>query len=174
MQPTARFRSVAFFAVVAMTLLGAACGGSNPKGTAAKDIKQLPEDELTGTYLGLEPRREDIGGSLANQNANAYIDAVGLYSLRNKQRLEATLQISKLSDKARPEDPKFRELVANQIGGTKVQAFVMDGRDVFRSSQRKQSLTSWFRGDYFMILSVRDTYKEPRALLRTLLDEVRP
>ena len=65
-------------------------------------------------------------------------------------------------------------MVANQIGGTKVQAFVMSGRQVFRSSQRKQSLSSWFRGDYFLILSVRDTYKEPRALLRLLLEEVNP
>jgi hypothetical protein len=166
-------RAVAAIALAAM-VFGAACGGGDPKGTAASDIKQLPEDLLTGDYLGLVPQREDIGGSLANQEANAYIDAVGLYSLRHKDRLEATLQISQLSDKARPTDPKFQELVANQIGGTKVQAFVMSGRTVFRSSQRKQSLSSWFRGDYFLILSVRDTYKEPRALLRLLLEEVNP
>ena len=153
---------------------GAACGSSSPTGTSAKDIKQLPENELSGTYLGLEARREDIGGSLSNQEANAYIDAVGLYSLRNNQRLEATLQISKLSEHARPKDPKFQQLVANQIGGTKVQAFVMDGKHIYRSSQRKQSLTSWFQGDYFMILSVRDTYKSPRSLLRVLLEEVKP
>ena len=161
-------------AALAVLLLGAACGGSSPKGTAASDIKQLPEDALAGTYLGLIPQREDIGGSLSNQEANAYIDSVGLYSLRNKQRLEATLQIAKLSSKARPNDVKFQQVVANQIGGTKVQAFVMGGRNVYRSSQRKQSLTSWFRGDYFMILSVRDTYDAPRSLLRILLEEVNP
>jgi hypothetical protein len=166
-------RAVAVVALATM-LFGAACGGSDPKGTSAADIKQLPENLLTDTYLGLRPQREDIGGSLSNQEANAYIDAVGLYSLRNKDRLEATLQISKLSDKARPEDPKFQTLVANQIGGTKVQAFVMSGRQVFRSSQRKLSLSSWFRGDYFLIHSVRDTYQEPRALLRLLLEEVTP
>ncbi|MEY2473518.1 MAG: hypothetical protein QOK28_2847 [Actinomycetota bacterium] len=162
--------------VVALATLvfGAACSSSNPKGTSASDIKQLPENELTGTYLGLEARREDVGGSLANQEANAYIDAVGLYSLRNKERLEATLQISKLSKHARPKEQKFQQLVANQIGGTKAQAFVMGGKHVYRSSQRKQSLTSWFQGDYFMILSVRDTYKSPRTLLRVLLEEVKP
>ncbi len=83
------------------------------------------------------------------------------------------MQISKLSDDARPKDKKFQQQVANQIGGTKVQAFVMGGRDVYRSSQRKQSLTSWFDGDYYMILAVRDTYPTPRALLRELLDESR-
>lgn len=167
-------RRAAGFVVVATMLFGAACGSEDPKGTSADDIKQLPEDLLTGTYLGLEPKLEDVGGSLANQEANAYIDAVGLYSLRTNKRLEATLQISKLSGNARPKDKDFQQLVADQIGGTKVQAFVMDGRNVYRSSQRKQSLTSWFRDDYFMILSVRDTYKEPRALLRVLLEEVTP
>ena len=165
-------RAVAVVAA-ATVLFGAACT-SEPKGTAASDIKQLPADLLTDTYLGLRPQREDVGGSLANQEANAYIDAVGLYSLRNDQRLEATLQISKLSSKARPKDSDFQLEVANQIGGTKAQGFVMGGHAVYRSSQRKQSLSSWFRGDYFMILSVRDTYKEPRALLRLLIEEVRP
>jgi hypothetical protein len=169
-----RIRRAAGWVVMATLLFGAACGSSSPKGTSADDIHQLPENLLTGTYLGLEPHREDIGGSLANQEANAYIDAIGLYSLRTNKRLEATLQVSKLSSHARPKDPKFRRLVADQIGGTKVQAFVMGGRDVFRSSQRKQSLASWFTGDYFMILAVRDTYKEPRALLRLLLEEVHP
>lgn len=166
-------RIVALVAL-AVVVLGAACGSGEPKGTAADDIKQVSDDVLGGTYLGLVPQREEIGGSLANQEANAYIDAVGLFSLRNKQRLEATLQISKLSDRARPKDLKFQQLVSNQIGGTKVQAFVMSGRNVYRSSLRKQSLTSWFRGDYFMILSVRETYDTPRALLRTLLEEVTP
>jgi hypothetical protein len=171
---TSFLNRVVLVVVAATVVFGAACGGGAPKGTAADEIKQLPEDLLEGTYLGLIPKREDIGGSLGNQEANAYIDAVGLYSLRNKERLEATLQISKLSDKARPKDKEFRTQVANQIGGTKAQAFKMSGRDVFRSSQRKQILTSWFRGDYFLILSVRDTYDTPRALLRLLLEEVRP
>lgn len=166
-------RAVAFFAVAA-SVFSAACGSGTPKGTAANDIKQLPESLLSGTYLGLEPRREDIGGSLGNQEANAYVDAVGLYSLRHNDRLEATLQISKLSDKARPKDPKFQQLVAGQIGGTKVQAYVVGGRNVYRTSARKQSLASWFEGQYFLILSVRDTYDEPRALLRELLEKVRP
>lgn len=163
------------FAVVAAaaTLIGAAgCGTSAPKGTAANEVKQLPESLLTGTYLGLKPAREDITESLSSQEGNAYVDAVGLYSLRNGDRLEATLQISKLSDKARPKEREFQELVAGQIGGTKSQAFTMEGKRVFRSSARKQSLSSWFSGDYFLILSVRETYKEPRALLRVLLEEV--
>ncbi|MBA2608393.1 MAG: hypothetical protein H0U92_05620 [Actinobacteria bacterium] len=159
-------------ALSAVAVLSAACGTDGPIGTSAKQIKQLPADQLDGPYLGLVPEREDVKPKLSEQEANAYIDSVGLYSLRSGERLEATLQISKLSDKARPDDPAFQQQVANQIGGTTVQSFVMDGRTVFRSSLRKQSLTSWFRGDYFMILAVRDTYKTPRSLLRVLLKEV--
>lgn len=167
-------RPAAVVLVAAALSLGVACGTPSPTGTSAKNIKQLPSDLLSGTYLGLEPRREDITSSLGSQDANAYVNAVGLYSLRRNDRLEATLQISRLSDNARPSDPQFQKLVADQIGGTKVQAYVMSGNNVYRSSQRKQSLSSWFRGDYFLILSVRDTYKEPRALLRLLLEEVKP
>ncbi|HVV37097.1 MAG TPA: hypothetical protein VHC63_10880 [Acidimicrobiales bacterium] len=171
--PRRTLRAAVATVALATVVFGAACS-SSPNGTSAADIKQLPENELSGTYLGLKAQREDIGGSLANQQANAYIDAVGLYSLRDDKLLEATLQISKLSKQARPKSLKFQQLVANQIGGTKVQAFVMGGHHVYRSSQRKQSLTSWFQGDYFMILSVRDTYKSPRSLLRVLVDEVKP
>jgi hypothetical protein len=164
----------AVVAALALTLVSAACGTDNPRGTAAQDIKQLPPDFLKDTYLGLTPQREDIGGSLHNQEANAYISAVGLFSFRHNDLLQATLQISKLSDKARPKSSAFQQQIASQVGGTKAQPFVMGGRRVFRSSQRKQTLTSWFRGDYFMILSVRDSYDYPRALLRTLLTEVDP
>lgn len=173
MRQTFLRRGVGVVALAAL-FVASACGNDAPKGTSASEIKQLPKDLLTGTYLGLEPRGEDIGESLSSQEANAYVDAVGLYSLRANDRLEATLQVSKLSGNARPNDPKFQELVAGQIGGSKSQAFVMDGRNVYRSSQRKQSLSSWFKGRYFMILSVRDTYEEPRALLRLLLEEVNP
>ena len=159
---------------VALTATLAACGGTNAHGTAAKNIQQLPKDFITGNYLGLTPVRENIKSSLSNQDANAYITSVGLFSLRKGDQLEATLQVAKLAKDARPQDLKFQEQVANQIGGTKVQAFVMGGHAVYRSSQRKQSLTSWFDGHFFLILAVRDTYQTPRELLRTLLDEVHP
>jgi len=166
-------RSLSLLAAVSVAaVFSAACSTESPVGTSAKQIKQLPTTQLTGPFLGLVPTREDVKTRLSEQDANAYIDEVGLYALRDGERLEATLQVSKLSDKARPEDTAFQQQVANQIGGTKVQSFVMGGRTVYRSSLRKQSLTSWFRGDYFMILAVRDTYDTPRALLRVLLNEV--
>ncbi|MEY2398683.1 MAG: hypothetical protein QOJ00_1857 [Actinomycetota bacterium] len=159
---------------LAATLVASACGTSAPKGTEAKNIKQLPADAVSGTFLGLTPHLEDLKDRLQSEQGNSYVSGVGLYSLRKGDELEATLQLSKLSKTARPKDEKFQQLVAGQIGGTKVQPFVMGGRTVYRSSLRKQSLTSWFTDDYFMILSVRETYKTPRALLRVLLKEVNP
>jgi hypothetical protein len=167
-------RSALGAAALAVVLIASACGSSSAHGTSAKDIKQLPQDTVSGTYLGLTPVREDISGTLRDQLANAYVDSVGLFSLRHDKLLEATLQISKLSKSARPKDPKFQQQVVSQIGGTAVQAFVMSGRRVYRSSARKQSLSSWFRGDYLLVLSVRDTYPYPRSLLRELLTEVKP
>lgn len=165
-------RIVAALAITAVGSFGAACGTDTPDGTAAKDIKQLPEDFIDGSYLGLDIAREDIGGSLAVQTGNTYVSEVGLYSLRDGDLLQATLQVNKLTKAARSTEPEFQQQVANQIGGTKVQAFVMGDRDVYRTSQRKQSITSWFEGDYFLILAVRDTYPTPRALLRELVTKV--
>lgn len=165
-------RCVAAVAVLATVSFGAACGTDSPDGTAAKNVKQLPKDFLTGPYLGLTIEREDIGGSLAAQNGNSYVKETGLFSLRDGDLLQATLQVNKLGGAARPKDKEFQQQVANQIGGTKVQPFVMGGRNVYRTSQRKQSITSWFEGDYFLILAVRDTYPTPRALLRELLTKV--
>jgi hypothetical protein len=161
-------------AVLAVSLLAGACGTASARGTSAKDIKQLPKDLLTGTYQGLTPEREDVSGALGDQQANAYVEAVGLYSLRHNDLLEATLQISKLTKSARVKDPDFQQQMVSQIGGTAVQGFVMSGRRVYRSSARKQSLSSWFSGNYLLVLSVRDTYPYPRSLLRTLLSEVKP
>lgn len=161
-------------AALSVALFSAACGTDSPEGTAAKNIKELPSNLLSSTYLGLVPKQEDIKDNLATQEANAYIESVALFSLRRDDRLEATLQISKLSSKARPEDAGFQRQIAGQIGGSKVEQFVMGGVPVFRSSVRKQGLTSWFHGDYFMVLSVRDSYATPRTLLRTLVEEVKP
>lgn len=158
---------------VAVACFSAACGTSSPQGTAAAKVKQLPKDFVTGPYLSLTVERESIAGSLASQSGNAYVSQVGLFSLRDGDLLQATLQVSKLSKAARPDDVKFQQQVASQIGGTKVQAFVMGDRNVYRTSQRKQSITSWFEGDYFLILAVRDTYPTPRALLRELLTKVK-
>lgn len=170
-----RFRQlVVGGAALAVLAAGSACGASSPQGTSAKDIAELPKSTVNGSYLGLTPNLEDVKASLQSQEGNSYISGVALYSLRKGDQLEATLQLSRLSSKARPDDEKFQALVAAQIGGTKVQPFVMGGRTVYRSSLRKQSLTSWFTGRYFMILSVRETYKTPRALLRVLLKEVNP
>jgi hypothetical protein len=165
-------RLIAVTAVLAVASFGAACGTDTPEGTAAKDIKQLPEDFITGSYLGLTVGREDLSQSLSSQTGNSYVSETGLFSLRDGELLQATLQVNKLSSAARSDDPEFQQQVANQIGGTKVQAFVMGDRSVYRTSQRKQSITSWFEGDYFLILAVRETYPTPRALLRELLTKV--
>jgi hypothetical protein len=168
-----RFRSAIVAATLVVAVFGAACGTDKPEGVASKNIKELPANLLPSTYLGLEPHVEDIKDDLAATEANAYIDSIALFSLRKGDRLEATVQISKLSSKARPKDRAFQERVAGQIGGTTSQRFVMSGVNVYRSAVRKQTLTSWFSGNYFIILSVRDSYTTPRSLLRTLVEEVK-
>lgn len=169
-------RSIAALALVGVLAGGsAACGSDSSGGVAAKNIKDLPADLIEGPVLGLAVTREDIGGDVTKADeSNAYIAAIGLYALRDGEKLEATLQVSKFSSKARPKDPDFQNQVATQIGGQKAQRFRMGDHTVFRSSGRKQSIASWFTGNYYFVLSVRDAYPTPRTLLRKLITEVRP
>ena len=155
----------------ATMLSGAACSSSSPKGTSAADIKQLPENELSG-HLSRPRRgarrRRRVAGTTRRRTCTS--TPSGCTRCATTSASKPRCRSASCRSTARPKDPKFQQLVANQVGGTKAQAFVMGGRHVYRSSQRKQSLTSWFQGDYFLILSVRDSLQSPRTLLRILLD----
>jgi len=173
---SSRLRRVAALgAVLGVLASGAACGTEDSSGVAAKNIKTLPADLVKGPVLNLAVTTEDVAEDVAGSgDENSYIAAVGLYALRDGEKLEATLQVSKFTDKARPKEASFQNQVATQIGGQKAQRSRMGDHDVFRSSGRKQSIASWFTGNYYFILSVRDAYATPRTLLRTLIREVRP
>lgn len=154
---------------------GTACGSEDTRGVASKNIKTLPADLVKGPVLNLAVTSEDVSEDVTgSEDSNSYIAAVGMYALRDGEKLEATLQVSKFTDKARPKDAAFQNQVATQIGGTKAQKFRMGEHSVFRSSGRKQSIASWFTGNYYFVLSVRDAYATPRTLLRKLITEVRP
>ncbi|HVE94247.1 MAG TPA: hypothetical protein VNB24_04955 [Acidimicrobiales bacterium] len=174
MSPSWR-RVAAVGALVGVLASGTACGKEDASGVASKNIKTLPADLVKGPVLNLAVTAEDVAEDVAGSgDSNSYIAAVGMYALRDGDKLEATLQVSKFTDKARPKEADFQNQVATQIGGTKAQRFRMGDHSVFRSSGRKQSIASWFTGNYYFVLSVRDAYPTPRTLLRKLIMEVRP
>ena len=162
-------RRAAAVGLALCALAGSACGGDRVAGTSGKSIKQLPADVVPTELLGLPLAQEDMSATVARAE-DAFVESVGLYSMRRDELLQATLQVSKFRSNAPVKTSKFRSSLVNQIGGTRVQRFRMGDDVVYRTTGRKQTISMWFRDDYLFVLSARETFESPRSLLREALE----
>jgi hypothetical protein len=162
-------RRLAAAGLAAISFVTVACGQDEVEGTAGKQIKQLPADVVPGELLGLPLAQEDMSATVARAE-DAFVESVGLYSMRRDDLLQATLQVSKFRSNAPVETSKFRSSLVNQIGGTRVQRFRMGDDVVYRTTGRKQTISMWFHGRYLFVLSARETFESPRSLLREALE----
>jgi hypothetical protein len=110
-----------------------------------------------------------VAGSVAKVNST-FIDALGLWSLRSDDLVQATLQVSRFSDGARFEESDFRQSVVNQIGSARPRTFRLGTRTVYLTTGTKQSIAVWFKGPHMFVLASRSDYDEPRTLLREVLE----
>ena len=165
---SSRARRVAGCVLVLLTFATSACGNERVTGTAGKSIEQLPPDFVPGELLGLPVAQEDMTETVS-RSQDAFIESVGLYSMRRDDLLQATLQVSRFREDAPVEEASFRSSLVSQIGGTRVQSYRMGDETVFRTTGRKQVISLWFKGRHMFVLSVRDTFETPRSLLRESL-----
>lgn len=161
-------------ALVALALVVAGCGRSDAgvEPTAGKQVKDLELSGLPAELLGLKVQREDVSETVARVDAT-FIDALGLWSLRSDDLVQATLQVSRFSAGADPRSPRFRQTVVNQIGSSKPRAFRLGARTVYLTTGTKQSIAVWFSGRHLFVLASRSDYDQPRTLLRRAL-EIKP
>jgi hypothetical protein len=157
-------RSLVAVVAAFMALAGAACGEGG--GTEETRVAQLKTD-IPDRVLDLIVKNESIASVQATERP--YVDGVALYSLRDEELLQATLQVSRFNDDADPQSARFRGSVINQIGSSVPKAFRMGGNTVWLTTGRRQGLAVWFRDRHLFILSTRDEYEQPRRLLRQLL-----
>jgi hypothetical protein len=160
--------------LVALALAAAAlagCGRSDAavEPVAGKQVKVLELPSLPAEILGLAVQKEDVAGSVAKVNST-FIDALGLWSLRSDDLVQATLQVSRFSDGARFEESDFRQSVVNQIGSARPRTFRLGTRTVYLTTGTKQSIAVWFKGPHMFVLASRSDYDEPRTLLREVLE----
>jgi hypothetical protein len=160
-------RRLAALGVGAALLLGSACGGDGPK-AAASEVTALDASILPAELLGLRVAVEEIGG--AKNVKDPFVESVGLYSLREGELLQGTLQVSRFSADADSETSRFRQAVVQQIGSTVPKRYRMGGQTVYLTAGKRQSIAVWFRGRYFFVLSMREEFGRPRALLRSALE----
>jgi hypothetical protein len=158
-------RLVALLLLLSVAL--GACGGA--KAAERRKIEPLTADLLPPTINDLEVRKEEVGTTIRDQE-RTYLEAVGLYSFRKKDLLQATLQISKFAPTAKYRTDKFRQAIIGQIGTTVPRQAVMGGHTVWVTSGKKQSVVIWFTGPYVLVLSTREDFTQSRKLLRSLLE----
>jgi hypothetical protein len=153
-------------AAVALVLAVAAAGcGSSAAGAPA--IKPLTLPALGPQLLDLRVQPETV--KKLDAQKQSFVEAVGMFSLRKDTLLEATLQVSRFTPKARLNDLRFRNEVVSQIGSTAPQEFRMGDYRVYLTTGRRQSIAVWFRDRYLFILSTRDDYQQPLSLMRAAL-----
>jgi hypothetical protein len=157
-------------------LSAAGCGGTSiaAAGTAGKSIKPVTIADLPAVVGGLAVKPEDDVDTL-NRAGRTYVDRVSLFSLRQadgtqKDLVQATLQISHFNKAARVDSAKFRSAIVSQLGGATPSAIRIGNDTVFLTKGLRQSVSVWFRGKYLFILSTREDFDRPRALLRSALE----
>ena len=156
-------------AAVAIASLLGACGGSTPEGVSGADIKPISASRLPTEILGFEVHEEDVKSNVARTD-NAYISAVSVFSLRDENLVQATLQVSDLTKQFNIKSGKERASLADKIGGARSAPFHLGSDTVFITQGQRQRVAVWFRGRHLFVLTVRDAFDRPRSLIRAVLD----
>lgn len=171
-----RLRRVLAGGAVAVAMTATACGGASQasvRPVAGKDIKPLSDTLVPPEVNGLTVVPENISDTLAS-GREAFVDSMSLFSFRTGDKLlQATLQVSRFSEKADYRSAKFQQTVVGNVGSTTPKPFRVGSDTVYITTGKKQNIDVWFRGRYLFVLAVRDDYDQPRALLRKAL-EIRP
>jgi hypothetical protein len=164
---------------VVVCLLTAASFGCSQNQANSTQKGEVPkprpaEAELPDQILGLGVTQEDVSKDVAQVRSATYISSVALFSLREGDLLQASLQVSSLNDLAKPKSERFRSRIAGLIGGSSLEQMKVGDHKVYMSSGKQQIVYSWFKGRGFYVLTVRRAYPFRRTLLRKLLALAEP
>ncbi len=125
-----------------------------------------PADKM----LGLIVKKENVAGTLQQESRALYVDRVGMYSLRDPNNLlEATLEIARFRSVAPYASNDFRLSVAGAIGSVLPIVIRVGSTPVYITSRKGLTVALWFHGNFMLTLSVRNTYRLPKSLLRAAL-----
>jgi len=166
-----RSRALVAGLLVGCLLTFAACAPQGESSSRAVTPAQpkAAEVDLPDQILGLGVVQEDISKDVAEVKSATYISSVALFSMREGDLLQATLQIASLNELAKPNSEKFRKQVMGLVGGSTLEQLKIGEENVYMSSGAQQILYAWFKGNGFNVLTVRRAYPFRRTLLRKLL-----
>jgi hypothetical protein len=152
-----------------LMLVGSACGGgATASSTPSGKIKQIDPGLIPAEVVGLKVAPEDVS-STVKKSHRAFVEALTIYSMREGDKLMATLQVTRANDPGAKNLKRFRDAVIGQIGSSQPRTMVVQGRNVYVSTGTKQRIAFWFEGRYLFVLATRDEFKFRRTLLREML-----
>lgn len=156
---------------LALALVLTACGGGDPEveRAEARTISALDAAGVPGKLHGLTVDREDVDDTFESAK-RPYIDGLVLFSLRDGDRLMATLQIARFADDAKWKTGRFRSSLLATIGGGSPRELRMGDQEVFITAGDRQGLAVWFKDQHMFVLSTREDFDFPRGLLRDAID----
>src|SRR5207302_11131642 len=99
----------------------------------------------------------------------SYVQATSMFSFRKENLLEATLQVSRFLGSAQYQSQPFRDRLVAGVGGVQATLVRVGSDNVYLTSANQQRIAVWFKGPYVFILSTREDFGQPRALMRQLL-----
>ena len=157
-------------ALLSLGLLSGACGGESAavEAAEARTVGSLDVPGVPGTLRGLAVVKEDVAATLESAE-RPYFDALSFFSLREGEKLQATLQVGRFADGTQHRSGAFRSSFLATIGGGAAKELRMGEEEVFLTTGDRQSIAVWFRDEFVFILSAREDYRFPRALLREAL-----
>ena len=129
-------------------------------------------DVVPTTLLGLTSKPEDVTRPMKQAGAKAYVSDVKLWSLREGDRLRATIEVGRFSPDA-PATDKFRATVAEQVGQAAPHLRRVGAQLVYVSAGNRQVFYLWYRGQTFALLGVPADAGTGRSLLRTAIAEIK-
>jgi len=121
---------------------------------------------------GLGVDREDACADFKNASGRLAIDRLTLLGIRQprqQQLLMATLEIAHFVAAAPLDQPSFQAGILDSIGAVKPQQLLVGDEVANVSKAPGLLIASWFRGRYLFILVIRDTYDQPKSLLRAAM-----
>jgi hypothetical protein len=152
------------------TVVLSSCGRGEPKAVVVpeKVDTQLVPPGLGGGTLVLDEDGK-AKDAFAKLPKNALVADGRLYSIRQSERLVATLQMSTLLPEVDLTDPKRHdEIVGKLLPGVK-QELRVAGLSVFQVAGDDKVVYVWFGRQMFEVLQVKGSKIEPEAVLAEII-----
>ena len=149
--------------VTNVTASAASPGASPAAGT-------IPRHGPPSQLLGLNVQKENISKTLASDTRALYVDQVGLYSFRQPSKLlEATLEIARFRSLAPATSTDFQASIVSGLGGSLPTVVRVGGSVIYITTSKGLTIAVWFKDGYMMALAIRNTYLQPKELVRMAL-----